>query len=118
MRFIIQNMNDEDIKKIGDEFIKVLTPFSDSLDRIEQRMDKFENRMDKLDQRMNTIENRFGEVEDKVDALIVDVFHLQQKSDAMYDRIISVEDKLTHHIQDERDNLNEVRAHVGMPTLK
>lgn len=104
-------MTDEDLKKIGDEFIRVLTPFSDSLDRVETRIEKLDHRMDKLEGRMEEVEDKFG-------ALIVDVYHIQQKSDAMYDRMISVEEKVTQHNKDERDNLNEIRIHVGMLPLK
>ena len=60
-------MKDEDFKQIGDEFVRVLTPVYEQLDRMEQKQDTMEQ---------------------KLDAHTADIMELQRKADITNDRLI------------------------------
>lgn len=74
-------MNDNDLKKIGDELVKVLTPVYEWQDKTDKRLDEFS---------------------DKIDALTVDVHHLQQ-------------DFSVHKDQETLEH-DKIKRHIGMPT--
>lgn len=80
-------MNDKDLKKIGDEMVKVLDPVYKQLDRIEN----------------------------KQTALAGDMIQVQAESGIIKDKVTAIDEKLTEHIDRERKELNKVRTHVGMP---
>lgn len=79
-------MNDKDFKKIGDEMVKVLEPVYEQLDRMEK----------------------------KQDAHTAEIIQLQAESGAIKDKVTSIDEKLTNHIDQEREGVDEIRGHIGL----
>lgn len=86
-------MNDKDLKKIGDEMIRVLQPVYEQLDGIEEKLDRMEQ---------------------KQDVHTADIIELQKKADLTNDRFVRFEEKLTVHIKEDRKEHSEIRGHIGL----
>ena len=47
--------------------------------------------------------------------LTADIMQLQSESGFIKDKVTSIEEKLTKHIEEEREELDEIRNHVDLP---
>ncbi len=97
----------EEIKEIIVEVIKdvVLPAFEtvalkSDIESLDKRMDGFDSRMDRFEQ--------------KQDAQTADIIQLQAEVGAIGDKLDSVDEKLTKHIQEDRVDHDEIREFVGM----
>lgn len=96
-------MTDSDFKRIGDEFERLLGPVYEQLDRMEEKQDRMEL---------------------KQDANIADIMQLQKETGAIFDKLKDVDDKLdaldnklTGHIREDREEHDKIRKFVGMPKI-
>lgn len=49
-----------------------------------------------------------------IDALTGDVLQLQAEAGAIKDKVTSINEKLTGHIDEEREEVDEIRGHIGL----
>ncbi len=84
-------MNDEDLKKIGDQLVKALDP-------VYEEFDKVNGKLGEIDGELEKIHLVLEEHTDKLDALTVEVHEVHQELGIFKDEVNSEIDKIKVHI--------------------